>query len=79
MRIINSDGNVTEYAMEKAQDQMRAAQCSLGLFGILVDITFHVLHLLHLIFFLSNPYFTTDVIREQMQHFSGNKVNNCQK
>lgn len=43
MRIIDSKGELRMYSMEDDIDMMRAVQCNLGLWGIIVDFTLKVI------------------------------------
>ena len=42
MRIVDSNGDLRTYSMADDLDMMRAVQCNLGLWGIIVDLTLSV-------------------------------------
>ena len=42
MRIVNSDGNLVEYSDVIDPEMMKAVRCSLGLFGIMTELTLKV-------------------------------------
>lgn len=48
LSIVNSNGDLKHYSLNEDQDMMRAIQCSLGLWGIVVEITMKVICLYQL-------------------------------